>query len=143
MMGERNSFVFWRRVLMFAALGFFIAWGPFYRHILKGRSPIFREWQMYSGIGIGLYDARYYLQTPSGPQRINRPALLKKSLYPQERYKRLIMNPAMLQKNNREICQAFRSSVDVRLFARVATLKGWKTVSQGGKNICSNRFLTK
>lgn len=138
-MKQSDSFIFWRRTLMFAAIGFFMTWGPFYRHILKGRSPIFRQWRMYSGIGIGMYDARYYLQTPAGPQRINRPELLKKSFYPQERYKRLIMNPAMLQKNSREICQAFRSSVDVRLFARIATMQGWKVISRGGKNICLNQ----
>ncbi len=82
-----------------------------------------------------IFAIRYYVHTSEG----NIPISLRSKFFVDERLRQnlwRITNPAELKKMTRFLCKTYRNK-DIRLYARQATLKGWKIVANKEENVCT------
>jgi hypothetical protein len=117
------------RVLIFLAVAGFMVAGPIYKQVLGGREPVFRQWTMFSRIGLGLADVRFSQRLPDGTRLpVNHYELLG---YPDWRGAPLALRQVMGLQGVRGIagrlCAALGPGADVRARVRIATRAGWRT----------------
>jgi hypothetical protein len=111
--------------------------GPFYVQVLHGRSLFLRPWKMYDETGTGFFEVKYRLRAAEGEVPIDRFKVFGYS----NRHKaptwlwRVVRKEDLL-KINQALCQYYGSDADIRLYARLATLKGWVPYARGEKNLC-------
>jgi hypothetical protein len=93
---------------------------------------------MYDAKGIDYYEVKYYLSKEGSLIPIDRYEVLKvpKGRRGPKWFWRIESQEA-LKKINQGICRAYGGEADVRLFARLATGRGWVPFSQGDANVCS------
>jgi hypothetical protein len=126
------------RSFLFLVIAAWMMWGPLYRQVLGGHSPVFRQWQMYNKKGINYYEVKYYLSREGSLIPIDRHEVLKvpKGRKGPKWFWRIESQEA-LRRINQGICDSYGGDADVRLFARQATRQGWVPYAQGEKNVCS------
>jgi len=126
------------RLAAFVALVAYMAFGPCYRQVLGGRSHVFRSWRMFSGIGIGVVDARFAERLPDGSERrLDRFAVLGyRDPYRAPRAVRRLAGRDATAELARRLCAAFGAGADVRAYSRIATAGGWEPLDDGARNLC-------
>ncbi len=126
------------RLAAFALLSTFIVFGPFYRQVLGGESPIFRRWVMYRGVGSQLVDARFYQRLPDGRElEIDRYAVLghpDPRRAPRDLWR--IQGSESAHAIARELCGRLGLDADVRVRSRLGSLERWKPGDRGDRNLC-------
>lgn len=127
------------KIVIFILITIFVFLGPAYRQVFGGKNKIFRNWVMWSGKGIGLYDLRLYKINNSGEKIfINYKEELKiKGSFGKNRRLKRLTNKNDVRKITKLICNKKYGS-DIRMDLRLAKKDGWKTVYDKETNICSN-----
>lgn len=127
------------KVVIFILITAFIFIGPAYRQVFKGKNKVFRNWVMWSGKGIGLYDLRLYKISDSGEKTfINyKKELNVKGSSAKNRKLRRLRKKSDVREVAQLICNKHRSS-EIKMNLRLARKDGWYTVYNKDKNICSN-----
>jgi len=122
-----------RRSVFFALAVFMLA-GPAYRQVLDGDNRVFRNWVMFSAIGVGLVDARFTHLTEDGSEVIlNHHELLA------GQYRKVRRSNIWLIRNRnggavdvaRRLCAVLDPITSIRIESRVATRRGWVTDVDG------------
>jgi hypothetical protein len=127
----------WGRAIAFVLALVWIVGPPFYRQILHGKNKHARAWVMFSGIGIGAVDARFYAQLPDGTRReLDRFAELG-SKRPVSARKRRIRGEQATWGIARQLCRKLGDGADVRVVARRGTRDGWVVDDDGESNVCA------
>jgi hypothetical protein len=120
----------------FAAILALEVLGPFYRHVLHGRNPIFRNWVMYRGVGLGLVDVRFVRRLPDGGETpVDRFAALGytgRADAPLDLWR--IVGRDGLARVTERLCR--EAAGDLRAHARLATNDGWEELLDGDEPLC-------
>ncbi len=132
------------RSLIFAILFLWMAVGPFYRQVLEVHNDLthyVREWSMFSARGIGFEETRYFQIMPDGSeQELDRFELLG---FPDPRkapdWLWRIPHIGWARTIAVQLCAKLGPGADVRLVARRATTRGWKTQFDGSHEWCRGR----
>ena len=123
-----NKLVIVCRAVAFTLLILYTAFGPFYKQVLKGKSNVFRAWQMYHTRGIGVCAVDFYIRHPDG--RIEPIDYFKTLGYDKLRrlhhHSRRIMRAEGVLKMGQRIRQKVGAAVDLRVNVRIGTRDGWK-----------------
>ena len=132
------------RLLLFTVLVLFMLIGPFYKQIIKGKSYIFREWIMFSGLSFGIYDIQLTEHLKDGSKipvnYIEKLNIKKKS---NKNYWR-VMNPQHVLRILKSVCIESQTSYPyISLKLKYATRKGWKVIHDNEENICNRNFKIK
>ncbi|MDP7038006.1 MAG: hypothetical protein QGI45_02530 [Myxococcota bacterium] len=121
------------RIGAFVLLSAFMAFGPFYRQVLKKRSIIFRQWTPYHGIGWNVCDAQWYYRNG---QEINRYKLLKhKDKESAPKSLRHLKTMKDVNRVTKQLCNRVEDK-HVRLKARCGSGGSWVEKDYGKKNLC-------
>lgn len=116
------------RLVAFCSIVAFMVTGPIYRQVLGGEGRHFRSWVMFSGIGVGVIDARYYLVDADKPDKqLNHLEILDGEYVRSGRSnvwltKRSTGGPASVV---RMLCRKLAPGASIRVSSRVATRRGW------------------
>jgi len=124
------------RAAVFAVMLAFIVLAPLGRQFLGVKTRHLRAWIMFSGIGLGAMDVRFYQRRPGGFERELDPFEALGQKRPEKiRDRRLRGNQAVLKVASR-ICKRLGSGADLRVRARRATQKGWVRAFDSERNLC-------
>lgn len=127
----------WARAIGFVLVLAWMIGPPFYRQILHGKNKHARAWVMFSGIGLGVVDARFYAQLPDGTRReLDRFEELG-GKRPKSVSKRRIRGQQAVWGIARQLCRRLGDEADVRVVARRGTREGWVVDYDGESNICT------
>jgi hypothetical protein len=125
------------RAVTFALVAGWIWFGPFYRQVLHGRSPIFRPWVMFSGAGLTATEVRYVEKRADGAEAaLDRFVILA----PDGRRPRSIAylkDADAVRRVGRQLCRKLGAGADVRATFRIAKRAGWKREMKGEENLCA------
>ena len=118
------------RVVAFTLLMLYVVFGPFYTQVLKGKSNLFRAWQMYHTRGIDVCDVQFYIRHPDGRiEHIDHLQVLgRDKLLRSHHHSRRIMGETDVLRVGQHIRQKVGAAVDLRVNARIGTRDGWKTL---------------
>ena len=118
------------RQITFVLVLLYIVGGPFYKHVLNGKSTAFRSWKMFHARGLGLCDVEFYIRRPDGRTKIidRFKTLGYDDFLKAPRYLRRIKGAKDLTTVSQLIRQEVGQAVDLRINARIATRKGWETL---------------
>ena len=132
------------RLLLFILLVLFMLIGPFYKQIINGKSYIFREWIMFSGLSFGIYDIQLTEHLKDGSKiPVNYIEKLKIKKKSNKNYWR-VMNPQHVLRILKSVCIESQTSYPyISLKLKYATRKGWKVVHDNEENICNRNFKIK
>ena len=125
------------RLTAFLLILAFLALGPFYRQVLHGTNPVFRNWVMFRGVGYGLVDARFARRLPDGrtlPVDLTVLAPAGSGDTAQGVWR--IDGRAAFETLTHRLCEHFGPDVDLRGTAREATGDGWVPLTSGERNLC-------
>ena len=118
------------RAVAFTLLMLYTVFGPFYKQVLKGKSRVFRPWQMYHIRGLGICDAKFYIRHPDG--RIEHVDYFKildyDKLVKLHHHSRRIKGGKGVLEVAQRLRQKVGNDVDLRVNARIGTRDGWKTL---------------
>ncbi len=118
------------RAVAFALLMLYVAFGPFYKQGLRGKSNAFQAWRMYHTRGIGVCDVEFYIRHPDG--RIEHVDHFKTldydKLLKSHHHLRRIMGAKGVLHVGQRIRQKVGNTADLRVNARIGTRKGWETL---------------
>jgi hypothetical protein len=127
----------WARAVGFVVVLAWIVGAPLYRQVLAGSNAHARAWVMYSGIGLGVVDARFYERRPDGTRRpLDRFRDLEVGRPVRPAARRLVGQRATLE-IARRLCRRLGKDADVRVVARRATREGWLLDYDGEENLCT------
>jgi hypothetical protein len=130
---ERLSARRWR-LIAFIAIAAFMVGGPVAEQIGGLRSPYIRSWIMFSAPGIGLVDASFTIRQADGSfARLDR----FDALGEQRDGKLRRINRDELTEIITRLCAAEGPGADIRVVARLAVRKGWRTLEAGDQNVCA------
>lgn len=109
-------------------------WGaPFARQVLGVRHPAVRSWQMFSGTGLDVTQARYVAVRADGAVFVDPVAAGVIAPPPRGRF--------LTRRDARDLaealCRRMGPGADVRLTFREATRKGWRVKESGRVNRCA------
>ncbi|MES2642825.1 MAG: hypothetical protein V4850_25300 [Myxococcota bacterium] len=125
------------RVVVFSLCALFIWGGPIYEQVLHRWSPALRGWQMFSGQGLGVLQARFVAVHADGTrEQLDRYAILAPGEPLPRRVERRLKNEDAAHRVARTLCTSLGADVDVRVELRRSTRKGWTTVLDGTTNEC-------
>ena len=124
------------RPLLFAFIALFIILGPFYRQIIGGANPLFRQWQMYTDNGVGMISFRFEREIDGTWQRFDYLPTLKRH-FKIRKEKRLKLNQiAAFEAIKRQMCTDYGDRA-LRVFAKRAhRTKGWLELNRGERVNC-------
>ena len=124
-----NRYASQLRAILFTSLALLILLGPFYRQVLGGDSILFRQWTMFSRIGLGsLVYTLEQRQADSWQQLPHRTALYQQFGFGRHHNLRL-KGISGMEKLEQQICQLFPTSI-LRLNIKMATQHGWHILRQ-------------
>ncbi len=126
------------RAAAFTVILAFMAFGPFYRQVLRGDQQIFRHWVMFSGIALGVVDATYRQRHRDGTEiEIDRFAALGYA-EPRDapRSIRLIKGRSGTDRVAEKLCRRLGPDADIRVTSRWASRQGWRPGYRGNRNFC-------
>lgn len=126
------------KLILFLIITAFIFLGPLYRQVLGGENSIFRNWVMWSGMGIGLYDLRLYSENERGEKYfINFKSEIKNN-YSNAQYRQLrkLRTSIEVLKAVKLVCENHNQKSSISMKLRKATREGWKTVYDRNNNVC-------
>lgn len=122
------------RLIAFVVIAAFMVGGPIAEQIGGLRSPYIRSWIMFSAPGIGLVDASFTLRQEDGTfARLDRFDALGE---PRDGKLRRINHDELTEIITR-LCAAEGPGADIRVVARLAVRKGWRTLETGDQNVCA------
>lgn len=132
------------RSVVFAALVAWMFGGPFYVQVLEQHNRFtryIRVWSMYSARGIGFVEARFFQVMPDGGRRdLDRFELLG---FPEPRkapgWLWRIPDRGTVHNIAMQLCAKLGPGADVRVIARRATTRGWRSEFRGTKKWCVAR----
>jgi len=125
------------RAVVFAVVLAFIVGAPLSRQFLGVQTRHLRAWIMFSGIGLGAMDVRFYERRPNGSERELDPFRALGQKRPKKiSDQRLRGNKAVLRVAQR-ICKRLGPGADLRVRGRRATQKGWVREFSGERNLCA------
>lgn len=134
---DRSGLIRRLRGVAFVALTAFIVLGPAKRQLFGKRDPMFRAWVMFSGIALNLVEVRYERMLPSGERvEVDRFEALGTTRRRAPKDVRRIVRKRGLESVNRRLCRRLGSETDLRVHARIATKRGWKSLADGERNVC-------
>ena len=133
------------RLLIFILLVLFMFLGPFYKQIIKGKSYIFREWIMFSGLSFGIYDIQLTEHLKDGSKTpvnyIDELNIDKKS---NKNYYWRVKDPQHVLRILKSVCiKSQTSNPYISLRLKYATRKGWKVIHDNEENVCNRNFKIK
>ncbi len=127
------------RGLVFVLAAAWMIGGPFYRQVLGGSSKIPRSWVMFTGFAAGdVCDVEYRLRDGDSASVLDRFAVLGYD----DRWdapssvRRLPKKKNAIRLGERLCHRLEAEEPDIRLYARCAHRKGWRTVASGRENLC-------
>jgi len=127
------------RGLVFVLAAAWMIGGPLYRQVLNGASKIPRSWVMFTGFAAGeVCDVEYRLRAGDGESVLDRFAVLgfDDRWDAPNSVRRLPKKKNAIRLGER-LCRTIAvSDPDIRLYARCAHRKGWRTVASGRENLC-------
>jgi hypothetical protein len=124
------------RAAVFAVALAFIVAGPLSRQFLGVKTHHLRAWWMFSGIGIGAMDVRFFEREPNGSESELDPFdALGRKRPKKVRERRLKGSKSVLRVASR-ICKRLGPGADLRVRGRRATRAGWVHDFRGEHNLC-------
>lgn len=124
--------------MIFSLCALFIWGGPVYEQVLHRWSPALRGWQMFSGQGLGVLQARWFAANADGTRELlDRYAILAPGEPLPLRPERRLKDEDAALRVARQLCKSLGPGADVRLELQSSTRKGWKTVIDGTTNECT------
>ena len=136
------------RFVVFVLITAFMVVGPIYRQVFDGKNRIFRSWTMFSGIGTGIVDAHFtYVEDDGSEVLLDRYEILglsrnKKNNNPKNSRSIRMNHGGALQVAER-ICGKMEEGSVIKIYARVATKRGWATIHNGSALNCKSKKLDK
>ena len=126
------------RIVIFALFTSWMIMGPFYRQVLGGQNKMFRQWTMFSAIGLNLIDARFYQEHEDGSlQVLDRFSLLSGKEHDlSSRALWRIVGVRELRRVEDAICGALPPPKILKTKARIATRHGWFQLPETEQNQC-------
>lgn len=122
------------RLIAFVGIAAFMVGGPVAEQIGGVRSPYIRSWIMFSAPGIGLVDAAFTIRQADGSfARLDRFEMLGE---PRNGKMKRIGREELTEITSR-LCAAAGQGADIRVVARLAVRKGWRTLDTGEENACA------
>ncbi len=126
------------RLVAFGLIVAFQFGGPFYRQVLHGQNPIFKNWVMYRGVGTGLVEVTFFQRdTPQRDTPVDRFAVLgfERRTAPETLFR--IAGAKGFARVTRQLCERLGPNADLRAHAREATAHGWRPLARGHDNLCA------
>ncbi|MDP2307205.1 MAG: hypothetical protein Q8P18_14360 [Pseudomonadota bacterium] len=112
--------------------------GPLCEQVLRVHSPALRGWQMFSGQGLGVLQARFFVVREGGAyEPLDRYALSARGAPLPPRADRRIKDEEAAHKIARKLCPLLGPDADVRMELQSSTRFGWKTLTDGTANECT------
>lgn len=126
------------RAAIFALLACFMLFGPFYKQVLGKRSMIFRQWTMFSGLGVGFDEVRFTRIGPDGrPQALDRFKMMGyEKRYEAPMWLKRIPDYDTSLRIGHLLCHTLGEDADVRIASRRATPNGWVTRHRPDRDVC-------
>jgi hypothetical protein len=122
------------RLIAFVAIAAFMVGGPVAEQIGGLKSSYIRSWIMFSGPGIGLVDASFTIRQADGTfAKLDRFEMLGE---PRNGKMRRIGREELTEITAR-LCAAAGPGADIRVVARLAVRRGWRTLDTGAQNACA------
>lgn len=127
------------RTLTFVACAAFIIGGPVYKQGLKRPSKVLFQWVMFSGFGVDVCDVRFSEADSAGDRhRVDRYEVLGyESAAAAPKSIRKLKDKTAVEQIAKRMCRKLPEGTDLRVFARCATRKGWKTELKPTENLCA------
>lgn len=131
------------RTVALLLLTTWIVGGPLYRQVFGGKSKWVRAWVMFKTKGVGAVSGTLYVRDAAGEdQPLDRFELMGEP----EPYGMFDDRPPTwlwkvreeegFSKLTKRLCRALGPDADLRADARIATKKGWETLSERERNLC-------
>lgn len=122
------------RLVIFLVVVAFIMVGPAYRQVFGGQNRVFRNWIMFSRIGLGDVDARFTQLHDNGAGTV-----LDRREVLAGRFKKSRRSNVWLIRLRRggavnvakQLCEVLGPEVRIKIDSRVATRTGWKPYITG------------
>ncbi len=118
------------RTAVFAILAGVILLGPGARQLLDMRTPIFRQWTMFSGVGVGILKGSFEVTDAAGAStRMSPLEVLELQRYPVQRsflYDRLVAEPEDLRLFADRLCAD--GTARVAFHGQTGTRSGWRAL---------------
>ena len=122
----------------FCALALFIALGPMFPQVFGVRSPAFRPWTMFSGVGVGILKGNFRIEEPQGQVRELAPLeLLGLERYPRIRhfhFEHRVRDADDLRKFAAGFCAGLEPGARLSFDGHVGTRNGWRPLA--GEDLC-------
>ena len=113
------------RTAIFFAVALFIVGGPVYRQVLGGDNILFRNWIMFSSIGLGVIEVRFERLRDDQWEDFAYVDELKRRFGVKEHRSMRLQGEKDLARTEREMCSIFPEET-IRVFARMGTRsRGW------------------
>lgn len=129
------------RATVVLAVAAFMIGGPVYEQGFGGRSKLLFHWMMFSGFGTEVCDVHYFERDQAGTlTELDRYAVLGVERSPSTaRSVWKVKDADAAEALGRKLCRALPAGTDVRLKARCATTKGWRSVAKAETDLCVSK----
>jgi hypothetical protein len=125
----------WRAAVFAVALAFIVG-APLCRQFLGVKTHHLRAWIMFSGIGLGAMDVRFYERRPDGSESELDPFRVLGQKRPEKIHDQRLRGEQAVVRVARRICRRLGPGTDLRARGRRATQKGWVREFRGEQNLC-------
>ncbi len=130
------------RLIVFLLITAFIVTGPIYRQVFDGKNKVFRSWTMFAQRGAGEVDARFTRLLDNGDEvEIDRYEVLG---VVGKHFQDMPRNTWRIRKRHggamevaERLCDRLGEENKVKIYARLATRRGWQTQYDGKVLNCS------
>ena len=127
------------RAIVFFALLAMMWGGPFVRHVVKVRNPVFQGWGMFGSAGLKATQVEFRHRRADGRGAvIDRYAVLVPPGQDPPATLRRLKDVEAVRHVGRALCRAFGADAHVVAHFRIATRTGWETVMAGEEDLCAN-----
>lgn len=124
------------RAVVFVVVLAFMVLGPLSRQFLGVETPHLRAWVMFSGIGLGAMDVRFFERHRDGSNTELDPFAALGKKRPANARDRRLKGKRAVWRVVRAICERNDFAIDLRVRGRRATPEGWTQDFDGEANLC-------
>lgn len=126
------------RAVVLGVLLFWMMLGPVVEQLIHPGTKWFRGWTMYTGVGRGLRDVRFFVERNGTLEPIDWPSLRARKLpwAPPRRWRRSIFTDEDFRWAADQICEQLGAGADLRAIVRAGANEGWEPLLNGERNLC-------
>ena len=126
------------RLAAFVVILGFMVLGPCYRQVLGGGNRVFRSWQMFADVAVGVVDSTFLRRRPNATDEVLDRFTVLGYAVPREAPAEVwrIVGRRGTWEVAQRLCSALGPGADVRAISRMATRAGWEPYYRGAENLC-------